>query len=88
MSQLGRSVGCFLPLKLVWHLLVSGKLGFRKEDLTSVPAQGPLGPFSTVHGLFRSRYSLSTPRGQPIAMSVVCIWGVGECEGVAFLGQP
>ena len=38
-----------------WHLLVPEKVVFREEAFRSVPAQGPLGLVSEVHGVFSNR---------------------------------
>ena len=44
-----------LLCQLALYLLVPGVPVLREEELRSVPAQGPLGPVSEVHGVFSSR---------------------------------
>ena len=41
--------------KLGWHFLVPRKLVLWEEAVRSVPALGPVGPVSEVHGVFSNR---------------------------------
>lgn len=71
LSYLGRTVGYFLPLSLVWCLLVLWKLVLGEEAAKSDPAQ-VLWALRLKHDGFSNRDLTSTSRRSPRAAATAC----------------
>lgn len=71
LSYLGRTVGYFLPLSLVWCLLVLWKLVLGEEAAKSDPAQ-VLWALRLKHDGFSNRDLTSTSRRSPRAAAAAC----------------